>query len=70
MILYMDSETVVLEKACPFCGTRSMVTLVTDEYAKWMDGMCIQDAMPFAPAETREFLISGMCRDCQENIFG
>lgn len=70
MILYMDSETVVLEKACPFCGTRSMASLVTSEYENWMNGMCIQNAMPFVPAETREFLISGMCLDCQKKIFG
>lgn len=70
MILEMNKDNVTLEKACPFCGTLSRATVPMIGFDKYMNGELIQNAFPTVPAETREFLITGMCRECQEGIFG
>ena len=33
------------------------------------DGVLIQNAMPYLPANVREMLISGLCDDCQAEMF-
>ena len=70
MIIEMNSQNVKIQKACPFCGTLSEVCVPTEGYGRWMDGESIQAAMPTVPATSREFLMTGMCRDCQDKIFG
>ena len=70
MILEMNKDTVTLEKACPFCGQLSTATVPTIGFDKYMNGELVQRAFPNIPAETREFMITGMCKDCQEEIFG
>ena len=70
MTLYADKDVTVIEKACPFCGERYTGSFPTDGYTKWMGGELIQKAMPTVPATSREWLISGMCSECQSSIFG
>jgi len=70
MTLYADKDVTVIEKACPFCGERYTCSFPTDGYVKWMGGELIQKAMPTVPATSREWLISGMCPECQEKVFG
>lgn len=58
-----------ISKVCPFCGHVSEI-LVDDEVLKRMeDGERIQDILPELPASEREVLISGICIDCQEEVF-
>ena len=70
MLVYGDKNIVVIEKRCPFCGQRYTVSVPTDGFVKWQEGELIQIAMPDVPASSREFLISGICRDCQDKVFG
>lgn len=70
MIVEMDSKNTKIQKACPFCGTVSEVVIPTEGYGKWVQGESIQRAMPTVPATSREFLMTGMCRDCQDKVFG
>ena len=70
MTLYADKNVTVLRKACPFCGKEWEASIPTEGYEKWMGGELIQRAMPTVPASTREWLISGICPECQEEIFG
>ena len=69
-MIYADKNCVIIEKACPFCGEECMCEFPADGYEKWMGGELIQRAMPTVPATSREWLISGICPDCQEKIFG
>ena len=55
---------------CPLCGTVHGVEVNTNEYAAWMSGELIQNAMPSLTATEREQLISQLCPDCQRKIFG
>lgn len=58
-----------ISKVCPFCGHVSEIW-VDDEVLKRMeDGERIQDILPELPASEREVLISGICIDCQEEVF-
>lgn len=52
----MNFDKVNIEIVCPFCGQIHYVI--------------IQKALPDLTAEQREALISGMCPDCQSDIFG
>lgn len=70
MTLYMDKDVMVIEKTCPFCGERYQTMVFTEEYNNWMNGELIQKAMPTTSATTREWLISGMCPECQDKFFG
>lgn len=69
-MIYGDKDSVMIEKTCPFCGERYICSFPTDGFIKWMGGELIQKAMPTVPATSREFLMSGICRECQEKIFG
>lgn len=69
-MIYSDRNCVIIEKACPFCGEECMCEFPADGYDKWMGGELIQKAMPTVPAISREWLISGICPDCQGSIFG
>ena len=70
MMIEANKDMVLIEKTCPFCGEAWRCTFPTNGYNKWMGGELIQRAMPTVPAHSREFLISGICPDCQKDIFG
>lgn len=70
MIIARSKDTLLIEKICPICRTVNQATVPTIGYDKWKNGTLIQDAMPTVPVVTREFLITGFCRDCQTKIFG
>lgn len=58
-----------ISKVCPFCGHVSEIW-VDDEVLKRMeDGERIQNILPELPASEREILISGICINCQEEVF-
>ena len=55
---------------CPFCGAYNEVEVEHNAYFEWkFNGYNIQDVMPDMPASKREMLISGICEDCQKEIF-
>lgn len=71
MIVEMISETEVrITTACPFCGKVTTLNVPADGFMAWQNGSLVQSAFPDMSAEDREVLISGMCIDCQDSIFG
>lgn len=70
MVVYLDKDVIVIEKTCPFCDKRYEGSFPSEGYGKWMGGELIQKAMPTVPATSREWLISGICPECQEKVFG
>jgi len=63
-------DVAVIKRVCPFCGVISEIHVPRKGYEAWRDGELVQKAFPELTAENREFLITGMCRDCQAGIFG
>ena len=63
----MDIELII---TCPFCHKDHTVYTTEESYNKWVNGELIQNAMPFLTPTEREQLISHLCPECQEIIFG
>jgi hypothetical protein len=59
----------VIEATCPFCGAITPIEVNADDYAAWQAGELVQNAFPYLDAEDREVLISGICYDCQSEVF-
>ena len=55
---------------CPFCGRGNEVEVNEMDYWDWQDGTLAQDAFPYLTSEEREMLISGICPDCWNSMWG
>jgi hypothetical protein len=66
----MTSELMYLTTTCPFCGATFTVTVHASDYEDWQNGKMVQDAFPYLSAEARELLVSGICPDCWDGMFG
>ena len=58
-------------KRCMLCGKESSLKLTADMYAKYEEylaGHIYIQEIPL-PADQREFLMTGMCEDCQHMMF-
>ena len=55
---------------CPFCGKGHEIEVNEMDYLDWKDGALAQEAFPYLSAEDREMLISGICPDCWDSMFG
>ena len=64
------NNTIILEVACPVCGKVSEISVEVNDYIDWQNGKLTQNAFPYLSASEREMLISGVCGDCWDNMFG
>jgi len=70
MMSTFEGCTVTITGVCPFCGKEWSIAVSALDFAIWQAGELIQKAFPYLSAGERELLISGMCADCQKEIFG
>ena len=56
-------------KKCVICHRFVEIKMFAEGYKKYIEGALIQDAFPDMRIADREFLISGICEDCQKDIF-
>lgn len=61
---------ITLTSKCPFCGTDRQKEFDEEQYRKYKAGAYVQDAMPDASPDDREFLITGICPDCWDKYLG
>lgn len=62
---------IVITSICPICGRLVDTKVELEQYEAYMYGeMLAQDAFPTLSATDRETIISGMCPECQDEIFG
>ena len=55
---------------CPMCGAITYVPCTFEQYSRYMDtNALIQDVFPDMDIHTRETIISGMCKLCQDKFF-
>ena len=66
----MNENFICLEMICPMCGDTHYVTVLNDDFKNWRAGELIQKAMPYLEPYEREQLISHICPECQEQLFG
>lgn len=55
---------------CYSCGKPQTVSARPEELEKFRAGGYAQDCFPTLPADQREFLISGICGVCWDEMFG
>ena len=56
---------------CPFCGNTYSVTVDFEDFFAWKHGLRLaQNAFPYLTPDERELLISGICPECWEKMFG
>lgn len=61
---------IILTMQCPFCGEEHSVTTTEEQYAEYCGGELAQNAFADLSATEREQIISHLCPQCQEKIFG
>jgi hypothetical protein len=59
----------VVRGQCAYCGKPQEVSVWPDDLQKFRDGNYAQNCFPYLTAEQREFLISGICGTCWDNMF-
>ena len=63
-------EMISLEMVCPFCGQVHSVKVLEASYVTYTAGELAQNAFPYLSKVEREQIISHICPECQEDIFG
>lgn len=62
-------EGVKFTGPCYSCKKEISVIVPPDTVDRWLSGNFIQDVLPNHTADEREFLISGTCGPCYDNMF-
>ena len=63
-----DEVTVAFK--CPFCENVTTITVPANEYIKWATGEeLVQNCFKSLGPDERELFITGMCFDCQSDVF-
>lgn len=63
-------NTCNVECRCPICGKSYIVIVPHEGFIKWRSGSRIQDCLPNLSSEDREALMSGICGECWDKIYG
>lgn len=63
-------DMVSITATCPICGHSNTIMVYSDDYDRWQNGGLAQDCFPYLSAEDREMLISGICPECWDRMFG
>ena len=64
-----DGGMSVIAGPCHFCKQPQEVRAKTTDLEKFRGGGFVQDCFPYLSAPMREFLISGICDTCWNNMF-
>ena len=60
----------MVQATCRQCKESSELAVNKQDIVDWSAGKYIQDAMPYLSADERELLISGICGNCFDKMFG
>lgn len=70
MPIRINYKEVCVVTDCPFCGRANEVEVNEIDYLDWQDGELVQVAFPYLSANERGMLISGICHQCWDKMFG
>lgn len=62
-------NSIYVYRTCPFCGKKTQIVISQHDYDNWCNGALVNNAFPYLTATERESIISGLCPDCQKEIF-
>lgn len=63
-------QTMRFDGPCVECGKPQSVRVDAEAAIRFRDGGFAQDCFPGLSADEREFLISGICGECWDKMFG
>lgn len=67
----MNNDKVIIEIPCRQCGVVHKVRVGVDDLFAWQNGdKLIQDAFPYLSTDKRELLLTRICPDCWNRMFG
>ena len=67
----MKNKFVLLEATCIHCHRTFKFSVDATKYEQWRDGkLLIQDAFPELTPGERELLLSSICGECFDIVFG
>ena len=69
-MIKLNYKEICIVKYCPICAKAREVEVNEQDYWDWEDGTLAQDAFPYLEPEEREVLISGICKECWQEMFG
>lgn len=60
-----------VKQICPLCYTliTRNLDISGEQFNRWVSGELIQDVMPQLGVDDREWLITGLCRRCDETTY-
>ena len=61
---------ITLEFTCPFCNRTHFVETTEERLARYENGELAQIAFSDLSVKAREQIISSICPECQDEIFG
>ena len=65
------NKNIGVSRECPMCGKEYIMYVDPVDYEKYMSGEgFIQDVFPYLNPMEREFIKTGYCPNCQDEIFG
>jgi hypothetical protein len=64
-----ERQTLRVTGPCIYCGTEQSIRLDAEAAIKFREGGFAQDCFPTLSADQREFLISGICGKCWNEMF-
>lgn len=68
-VVNADATQADVSGPCYACGEKQTVRAKIHDLARFRDGGFAQDCFPYLPAAEREFLISGICGKCWDEMF-
>jgi len=63
-------NTCKVEVRCPMCGKQYTIIVPHDGFINWRNGGRIQDCLPTLSNEERESLMTGICDECWDKLYG
>lgn len=67
----MPTQTGIVEVTCISCKSVHTIMVPTAAYRRWASGLAkIQDALPMLSDDERELLMSNICPQCWDKLFG
>lgn len=58
------------EYSCCVCKVIEVIPVQEEDFIAWRQGGYIQDIFHYLSADTREIMISGICGECYDKMFG
>jgi hypothetical protein len=59
--------TIVIE--CRDCGRLISISVESEDFYDWREGLSVQNAFPYLGASDREMFISQTCSECWDDMF-